>query len=374
MRDQLLNAFRTKTMDRNFFLPLCVWDFYPHIPAYAEAMKDAPKDDWTRGYGSEQGMKARIAFCETIGALLLGWCEGKAYTEDCDPSVKVSFREEEGGRQVTTYDTPVGSLQEVAVVSSVAWARYVVEHMVKTPEDAKVYQYIIEARTPRETYAAAQAQLDVIGQAGIMDGAGFGVPFHYLIGVMGESPALMASFDMPTELRDLMDAMHRKNLQVVDILAKSPLLMMDHEAIWSMGLISPAIFEEHYIPYQQEYNEILHAGGKITFDHISGQNLWPFVEGIEKCGHDFITGITVESDNCDCIARLLDRWDGEMTAVMGPSPDFLRRHSAAEVTRLTQRCLDAFGDRKVVFGTADAVVPETPPENLMAIARCLGTI
>jgi hypothetical protein len=373
MRDQLLAALRSKTIDRHFFLPLCVWDYYPDIPEYAEAMKNDPKEGWMRGYGGETGMKARIAFCEMIGALLLGWCEGQAFTEERDSSVKVSHREVDG-RVVRTYETPIGSLQEVSQASSVAWANYIVEHPIKTAEDARIYKYIIEATTPIATYENAQKQLDIIGQAGIMDGAGFGVPFHCLIGQMGEAPALMLSFDMPTEFRELMDAMHKKNLQVVKILSDSPLIMMDHESIWSMGLISPAIFEEHYVPYQQEYNEILHAGGKITFDHISGQYLWPFVEGIEKCGHDFITGITVESDNCDRIADLLDRWDGKMTAVMGPSPDFLRRHTAEEVTLLVEKFVDALGDRKVVFGTADAVVPGTAPENLKAIARVLGLI
>jgi hypothetical protein len=371
MRDQLLAGLRAKRFESNLFLPLCVWDFYDELPGYKDALADGEDYDPMSYYGSERGMAYRLDFCKSIQALLLGWCEGHAYNEHIDPSVKRSTHHE-GNRRIDTIETPIGSLQQVSVACEEIMAVYTTEHILKTPADARTYQYIVEATSLEANYDYAAKQLAIVGQGGIVNGVGFGVPFHAMVHMFGPETFLMMSFDIPREVADLMAAMHNKNLERCLLLAGSPLQVMDHESLWDARLISPTIFREHFVPVQREYNAVLQGAGKICLDHASGQEIGGFIEGLEAIGHDIVYGITLEDGTINEIAELLDRWAGRITPCMGPDPDFLRRYKRDDVARLMDTFLDRIDHRPLLMGTADAVVPGTPVENLAVIAECLG--
>jgi len=383
MREQLLKALRSKKVEDNFFLPLCVHDYFEAMDDYAEFLRSfveaADSDtypslqDRFRFFGADAAMQYRLKFSQEIGAMFLGWCQAAAFTSTTDSSVKVACHTD-GDTTVTVYTTPVGTLQTAWRVSSISKVSYTTERLLKTVEDARIYKYIVEATTFAPTYDQAQRQLDIVGDMGIYGAAGFSCPFHELVYLYGAERFLVMSFDLPSAVTELMDVLHERVLQCCQLLAGSPFQLFDHECVWDARLISPRLFNEYYVPYQKEYNDILHAAGKICMDHASGQDITPYLDGLEACEHDLIYGLTLEQDNVADLVALLDRWAGRIVGCIGPSPDFLRRFSAKDIRRLCDSLLEQTGGAKIVMGTADAVVPGTPPENLAAVSQSLGII
>jgi len=380
MRTPLLESFRTKHVSQNVFLPLMVHDFFESLPDYdallrADAKETDPDgtptlDERFRYFLGEDGIRYRLKFGEEIGAAFLGWCQGWALKWTVDGSV--TTEEHVDGLVTTTVQkTPVGSLTTRREVSMVSHVAYVIERPIKTLADLKPLRYIVDATTCEADYEDGEKLLELIGEAGIFGGAAFSCPFHELLYAFEAEDFLVMSFDMPREVLELMALMHAKNIERVKLLAGSPFQVFDHECLWDARQISPTIHREYYAPYQKDYNDIFHAAGKLCFDHASGQDVTPFLDGIEAAEFDIIYGLHLGEENVGQMVDLQKRWQGRIVGCPGPDPDFLRRMSADQVKRLCGGFLSRLGDQNVVMGSSDAMVPGTPPANLAAVSEVL---
>ena len=380
MRKQVLEAFRSKHVPQNIFMPLMVHDFFESLPDYDKLLRADAKEfvDSTpslaerfRYFLGMDGLRFRLAFGERIGAAFLGWCQGWALESSIDPSVTNETHVD--GRK-TTYvtKTPVGELVSKHEVSPISHVSYVTERPIKTVDDLKVLRYVTEATSHRPNYDSAPELQQAVGEAGVFTGGGFSCPFHDLLYSFEAEDFLVMSFDMPQEVRDMMDLLHAKNIEVVEILARSPFEVFDHETMWDARQISPKLHNEYYVPFQKDYNDIFHAAGKLCFDHASGQDVTPFLDGIEAADFDIMYGLHLGEENIDQMADLQKRWDGRIVGCPGPDPDYLCRMSADQVKQLCGDFLAKLGDRKVVMCSSDAMVPHTPVENLAAVTESLG--
>ncbi|MHC4562940.1 MAG: uroporphyrinogen decarboxylase family protein [Planctomycetota bacterium] len=377
MRQQILEALRTKHVPQHIFMPLMVHDFFETLPDYDALLRADATETQDDGYPtigerfryflSHDGIRYRLKFGESIHAAFLGWCQGTTIKGECDPSVTIEC-EVDGLESTFVQHTPIGSLTTKCAISPVSTVQYITERPLKTLDDVKVYKYIVEAGSVSANYAPGQEQLDLIGEAGIFGGAGFSCPFHELLYMFDAEDFLVMSFDMPAEVKGLIHVMHAKAVEAVKVMADSPIQVFDHECIWDARQISPKLHTEWYVPYQREYNDIFHASGKLVYDHLSGQEFEPYLDGLEACQHDMVYGITLEAHKIDDLVALVDRWEGKVVPSISPSPDFLRRQSANDVRRLVETFLAKLGDHKVIMGSADALVPHTPPENLAAVS------
>jgi hypothetical protein len=380
MREQLLKALQSKHLASHFFLPLCWHNFFDAMPEYVALQREGEvgpeageRDDLRRSrfFRTERALAYRMRFLASVGAAFLDWCSEKGFTTRLDPSI-VTEQHIEGQRTTTVYKTPVGSLWSAIDYSSVAATSYPTEPLLKTVDDARIYRYMVEASVSEPTPERAQRWLELVNDAGVCGGAGCAPPFHELLHAYGAERFLVMAFELPSEIRALMDCLHRRNVERCRVLARSPYCLFDHECLWDARLISPQIFRDHYKPCLAEYNRILHEAGKFCMDHASGQEIDGYLEDLEECGYDLIYGLRLGEDNLSDGAELLQRWQGRMVGCLGPDPDFLRRHSEARVRELCRGLLDRAAGLKLLMGTSDAVVAGTPPGHLKAIADELG--
>jgi len=380
MRQQLLESFRSKRVSQNIFMPLMVHDYFESLPDYDRLLRADTKKFDADGYPTlgerfryflgPDGIRYRLAFGEKIGAAFLGWCQGWAVNATIDSSV-VSEEHDNGPETIYVTKTPVGELTSRREISTVSHVSYQTERPLKTLDDLRVFRYISEATSFQPSYEGGRKNLELIDEAGIFCGAGFSCPFHELLYLFEAEDFLVMSFNIPKEVLDVIDVMHANNIEVVKILADSPFHVFDHEALWDARQISPKLHRQYYVPFQKDYNDIFHAAGKLCFDHASGQDVSPYVAGIEAAQFDIIYGLHLGEENVDQTADLLRRWDGRIVGIPGPDPDYLRRMSAEKVGKLCDNLLAKMGDRQVIIGSSDAMVPGTPVENLMAVSETL---
>jgi len=382
MRTQLLESFRTRHVTQNIHMPLMVHDYFESLPDYDKLLRADAKEfvDTTpslaerfRYFLGMDGLRFRLAFGERVGAAFLGWCQGWAVKSTIDASV-TSETHVDGQKTTYVTKTPVGELTSRHEVSPISHVSYVTERPIKTVDDLKVLRYVTEATSYRPNYDNAPELQQVVGEAGLFTGAGFSCPFHDLLYSFDAEDFLVMSFDMPKEVRDMMDLQHAKNLEVVEILAGSPFEVFDHETTWDARQISPKLYRECYVPFQKDYNDIFHAAGKLCFDHASGQDVTAFLDGIEAADFDIMYGLHLGEENVDQMVDLLKRWEGRIVGIPGPDPDYLRRMSADQVRRLCGELVAKLDDQNVIVGSSDAMVPHTPVENLVAVAESLGLV
>ena len=380
MKAHLLESFRTKRVTQNMFWPMLMLDFFDALPEYRRLFEAAGNDyaDTVQSvaerfgfYISPEGVRCRIEFGQRVGAAFLGWCQARAFNSTVDPSV--TFETHVDG-PVTAYvsRTPVGEIVTRHKVSSVSHNSYVVQRPIKTLDDLRIFHYVIEATHYEPYYDDAAAQQALVGEAGLYTGGGFNCPFHQLLYLFEAEDLLVMSFDLPQQARNTLDLLHTRNLEIVQAFAGSPFHVFDHDSIWDVRQISPAIYREHYVPYQREYCQIFRAAGKFSFEHASGQDLTAYLDDVESAGFDIIHGLHLGNENIGEVVDLVKRWDGRIVPIIGPDPDTLRRTPADQVRRLCETFITSLGDMNVIMGTSDSTVPGTPEQTLLAESGALG--
>jgi len=360
MRDSVLDAMRTKRPQRDEFMPLCFFDYFTPMPEYNAA---------------DDELEFRAAFHADLGATFMDWCGGNAYHFDRDASVKITTVETNDGlHAVETFSTPVGELTQVHERRPDLNAGFIVKHMLETEDDLRVYRYILEAETTVATPEAAQRWLDTVGGRGIAMQPGCNQPFHRLMYSFGpEKFLIMAMEGLSAAVLDLFPLIHEKGLAEAKILADSPIQVINHQASWDIGQLSPKLFAEYYVPYLREYSDILHETGTLSGDHISGHDVTIFADEFEASGMDFIYGINLTPDSAEGLRDLNDKWEGKILMVQGVDPMALWYDSADVSRKKIEGFRETFGDRKVIWGTADAAVAGTPVETLqMAVDILTG--
>ena len=368
LRDDLIESARTGAATNNMFMPLCFFDYFESLPGYAQLNRDVVEDAGA-GFACEE-LEFRLDFYNSFGAVFLDWIATQAYETKIDKSVR--FEETiVNGETITTFQTPIGSLRQVLRPYPEQKTAFITEQLLKTEADARVYRYIVEAQTPVATPEAAERWLKLIGTSGIACHVDGGVPFHSILHLYGPERFLLMSFDLPDSVKQLVDAMHRQNLQIAAILADSPFSIIKHESSWDIGVLSPKLMQEHYVPYLREYSDILHASGKISMDHVSAHNIMPFQRQIEASGIDLLYGVEISAQNAGELAELAEEWRGRILMCLGISSVNIWADSKAEIETECGMIRKAFPDRSALFGTSDAMVPGADPEILAAAKAAL---
>ncbi|MCK4601845.1 MAG: hypothetical protein KAU28_05235, partial [Phycisphaerae bacterium] len=220
MRTRVLDAFRTKEPKGDLFMPLCFFDYFADMPGYTDA---------------DDELDYRAKFSEGLDAVFMDWCGGGAYRVETDSSVKVST-EVDGSTSVETFQTPVGSVHQVWERRLDLNAAFIVEPMLRSEDDLRVYRYLVEAETIVPTPDAVQKWLDTVGGRGVAMQPGCDVPFHRLMYSFGPERFLLMAMDgLSAEVKGVFAVIHAKGLDKARAMANSPIQVVNHQASWDIG-------------------------------------------------------------------------------------------------------------------------------------------
>lgn len=186
------------------------------------------------------------------------------------------------------YQTKVGSLYEKYKGSRL------VEHQIKTVEDYKIMEYILENQECVENYDAFLSADQAVGDAGIVTvGIGPSPVQRLLQFEMGVEKFCYDLFDHTQEIEDLMALMHEKDKEVYQVAAASPAEFIMLYENTSTTMISPDIYERYSLKHVKDFVDIMHRHNKVAIVHMCGKlnRLLPL---IKKTGLDAIDCLTPE--------------------------------------------------------------------------------
>ena len=363
-RQRTLTVLRGGKADRTPWIPLCSGRFFSSLPEYRKFIVDGRE-----AVGQEytyDALRFRVEFYREIGADYMEWGTPSGYRV---VRSKVEMRRtEEDGEVRTEYRTPIGSLTSVWVYSEEGHTYFPKKDLLERPDDFRVYEYIVEDTAYEPDYEDLEERLEVVGEDGVLFVWAPAPPLKdFLLGTMRLERAIFALADHPKQFGHLMDVVHRKNMELCEVLADSPAQVFVDTAVTGTGMISPDIFERYYLPYTREYAEVFHSRGKLYLNHASGEPVRDILDLIRQSGIDGLYGLSYSSGMKLSEVRESLR---DMVVMGGIDPNFIASSTPDEIEAWTKYVLkDVAPADRFILGTADDVPYGTPVENLKAVSR-----
>ena len=137
-------------------------------------------------------------------------------------------------------------------------------------------------------------------------------------------------------------------------------------------LISPDSFREFVFPYFKQLTDLGHQYGHQVILHSCG-SIYKVIPDLIELGVDALHPLQAKATNMDA-ERLGSEFGGKLAFVGGiDTQDLLVNGSPDEVEEDVRRVQSALGPHFVVSPSHEALLPNVPPENVLAMARAVGS-
>jgi uroporphyrinogen-III decarboxylase len=175
--------------------------------------------------------------------------------------------------------------------------------------------------------------------------------------------------DYRSAYRRSMDAICEAALFIMDIAIEEGVDFMS-DASYGLEMTSPELFELMDLPYIQTYSDWTHSRGGLFWFHCCSRTRRLILDGVfNRLGADIIETVAPPPEGDNDIAESRRYIDATICTKGNLNLGLLRDGSPDEVVDATRRLIAAVRDFPHIFSTADAVLPGTPPENLIAFVE-----
>jgi len=239
-------------------------------------------------------------------------------------------REQDGGRTVTQWETPLGTL------TGVRDRGHPVKYPVDSLEAVRIFRQMWEGASfvEHDDSPVLAALNTLVGDDGVV--TRFWGPStipRLLEEDMGTENFYYLMFDYPADMKGLIETIHERELEAFRILARGPCESVTLCENTSTYYISPEIYRQYNMPHQRDFVERVKAAGKTAILHMCGhvRDILPL---IKETGCDGIHALTPPPTGNTPFEVALDVL-GEDLIILGSAPpasDFL----AGDIRRIAQ--------------------------------------
>ena len=271
-----------------------------------------------------------------------------------------------GGRRVTEYHTPVGSLRRSEHFSrdlnELAMAGREEEWLLKGPDDYRIWEWIIQHTYWDPAYDQYSAYDAEIGEDGLPMVAAGDAPFHeFLLNGVGYNNGYYHVADYRREVEHLLAVMMEvERERLWPVIAHSPARLLLHGVHHSSMFTPPPIYERYILPYYEEFMPLMHASGKAVAMHADNDT--SLILGLlERAGYDmlecFVTApmvpLTLERARQILSTRVI-LFGGLPSLLFSPS------YAESDFRDYVLRLFDIIGPGDAfILGVADNVMPDS---------------
>ena len=217
-----------------------------------------------------------------------------------------------------TITTPKGMLHHAGAWNAItAWET---EPLIKIEDDFALWDAYYPVPIAAD-FDAIQEARDKLGDRGIVRSHPFspgqGSPWQSFCTLTGTQAAIFMAHDMPDFVHHALNAILQKTLQVTAMWQGTPADMVETGGgAGSNTVISPTMFAEFCVPYDQKQHAALHdAGVKIVY-HLCG-GLMHMLELVTQNGADGLETMTPPSLGGDCDLAEASRRVGDKLFFIG---------------------------------------------------------
>lgn len=245
------------------------------------------------------------------------------------------------------------------------------EHLVKSPEDFAVLEYMHSHRRLEATPGNVSGMLDEMGEWGFVDLVLPRSPMpKLLIDWAGIEDGILMLHDAPDRCEALFEAVAAADDEAFDLIANLPGSVCIFGDNVDEVIVSPPMYRRWSLPYYQRRCEQLHAAGKLVACHMDGR-LSGLLPMVADTGLDILDGLTPAPMNDWSLQQCLSALAPTQRLWCGvPCTLFCDGTDTETIQAFGRRILDTFGDR-VVLNVGDQVPPNADIEKVAALRHAV---
>lgn len=301
-------------------------------------------------------------------------CSARIYEYNCcfypifDDTIHC-IHKEEGDRIIDIMETPVGSVKHISKKTPNSWAVLTEKEWVCSEEDLKIYTYIED----HTSWGYSQENFDRVHE----EWGELGAPCIFMprvslqrlyIDLMGVEEAVYALMDYPETVEEYFEALHRSQMQLIDVINASPIKLINFGDNIHSGTLSPELFQKYVLPEYQVRCEKLHQAGKFVYSHFDGDNRG-LMEFYQETGLDGIEAITPKPQGDVTLEEARHYLGDNMFMVDGiPAVYFDDTFSEEVLTDCVHKLLELFAP-KLILGISDEISSTGDIERIRLVGR-----
>jgi len=238
--------------------------------------------------------------------------------------------------------TPKGELDHKGAWNEIT--EWTTDYIIKNQKDFELWNEFYPVPSGID-FSEIQDVKNKLGDKGIIRSHPFspgqGSPWQSFCTLYDTEKAIFMAIDEPDYLHYILDGILRKTLRVTEMWKGSPADMVETDGgAGSSTVISPAMFKEFCLPYDQKQNKAFHEAGLKVVCHLCG-GIMPMLDLVVDTGADGLETMTPPSMGGDCDLREASQKVGDKLFFIGgfdQNSGF--EHGTPEIAR--QQVFDCF--------------------------------
>jgi len=246
-----------------------------------------------------------------------------------------------------TITTPRGTLRHTGAFNEIT--EWEIEPLIKTEDDFALWDAFYPLPVRADLTPVREAR-DRVGDRGIVRSHPFspgqGSPWQSFCILTGTTEAILMAHDRPDFVHHALQCILEKTLKVTEMWAGTPADMVETGGgAGSNTVISPRMFREFCLPYDQQEHAALHEVGLKIVYHLCG-GVMHMLDMVAQNGADGLETMTPPSMGGDCdLAEASRRVGDRLFFIGGFDQNAGFEHGTPEVARrLVFECFEATRD------------------------------
>lgn len=283
--------------------------------------------------------------------------------------VNISEKWEDAKSLRRTWETPIGILTEVMRYDEWDLSRYNVEYKIKTPEDFKIWEFIVQHEEWYWDHEKYLQDLERVGDRGSPQFYFRRSPLQGLfIEHVGFEKTIYMMYDNPEVIQHYLGVATEADDALYKVLCQCPVEILNLGENIDAHMDPPTIWNKYQIPYYRKRTEQLHAAGKFVHIHIDGA-MKPLLPYLQACPWDGIEAATPLPQG-DVTIEEIKEGLGNIVLLDGiPAVYFLPYFPVESLIECVRRLVELFYPR-LVLGISD----EIPPDGDIERVRLVGEL
>ena len=285
----------------------------------------------------------------------------------CEITEKISGKE-----KIKQYTTKVGTLQSKYMFDPNMKAWFLVEHPLKTVEDYKTLQYIMEKATLTLNPAGFDAICKEYGDEVLVAPRlvpGYKTAFQSMVEHWAGTAGFIDMLDEEEELvEQTMDVIRELNRKSVELCSQTDAEVFISFEDSSTTNYSPSMYEEYAVAELNDWCDILHRENKLLIQHACG-HIKHLLPAIAKSKIDCLESVTpVPTGNVtmkEVVAALPER----ISIIGGIDPMLLLNADWPTLEQYAKELLDTMQGRSFILSNSDSCPPGVKLEHLQGLGR-----
>lgn len=278
----------------------------------------------------------------------------------------------EGNKRYEIYETKVGTLTKEYTFSANANSWFLTGHPVKTEEDFKILQYIVENTLVTERLKEFEQENKKVGENGLhlpIIGLYEKTAFQSMVEHWcGTENLVYALYDYPEVVEECLAIMQTKDLETVQISAKSS---ADGFIFWedsSTTNISPGFFSKYTAPEINQWGALLHDNNKLLIHHACGhlKNLLPLMRNTNI---DMVESMSPPPTGNIEIKDAVQLLPEHIGIIGGIEPTFIESCSLDMLKTYVEELLSVMKGKRFVLANSDSCPPNVAYEKFILISE-----